>query len=668
VNGLVLENFTGAGILSYYGYDKLLIHNVRVESCDAVGINVQHATDVQILDAELLSNSNMGIYLRNSEQVKIKGSIIDNNGSTGVYMDSCRNVVFGDTLPGDANTATKNAYNGLTLSNYSREVRVLNSYFGTDENMTVGMGNIYNGITVDNSSSILLGQEGFGNLISQNGSAGIVLLNNTQDVLVEANHITGNQGNGMYIDSSSTITVGGQAEGLYNVISDNNYSGIFINVLAHDIDIYGNYIGTDENLSPDMGNNHNGILIKNSHDVNIGKSGAGNIITASNYTGIQVYEASWNVNIAGNDISNNSGNAMYIDSSFQLIIGGIEPSSGNILSGSGYSGLAISNFSHTIEVLNNYIGTNSSDSLHGNTFNGIEVRNSSDIAIGARSAGNMIVDNAYDGIYIYEASDNITILGNRIGTNSDGILDMHNGYAGIRIDSSNNVSIGGGSLNDINIIAFNPSSIEVKDNADNYQINRNSMYCSDWGAYFSNLTNTPEAPGNIIVADAFTITGTAQVGAEVLVYKSDTGCTSCEGKVYLGLAHNEAGNWELHTNVHVRLLDVITAMASLDGNSSLFAECVTVNLIPVTTEEVKDPKEWSFYPNPASNSLNISLTSKSPELSQLKIFNATGGLVLHKRMLDTENLLSIEHLPAGIYLIILSDEEKISSKKLVILK
>ena len=231
MNGLILKSFTGAGILSYYGYDKLLIRDVTVDSCDAVGINIQYAENLQILDAVLSSNENMGIYLRDCEQVIIKGSLIDGNGSTGVYMDSCRYVVFGDSLPGDANTATQNAYNGLSIVNGSRNIRVLNSYFGADKDGTGGIGNIYNGITVDNSSSLSMGQEGYGNLISENGYAGIVLMNNTQDVLVEANNITGNQGNGMYIDSSSNISVGGQGEGVYNIISDNAYSGILSGVM-----------------------------------------------------------------------------------------------------------------------------------------------------------------------------------------------------------------------------------------------------------------------------------------------------------------------------------------------------------------------------------------------------------------------------------------------------
>ncbi len=668
VNGLILKGFTGAGILSYYGYEKLLIRDVSVESCDAVGINLQYANDVQILDAELSSNTNMGIYLRDCEDIIIKGCLIDSNGSTGVYMDSCRKVVFGDSQPGDANTATRNAYNGLTLANGSREVRVLNSYFGTDENQTGGLGNVYNGITVDNSSSLSLGQEGSGNLISGNGYAGIVLLNNTQDVNIEANNITGNQGNGIYIDSSSYITVGGQVEALSNIISDNSYSGIFINELSHDIDIYGNFIGTDKDLAPDLGNNHNGILIKNSHDVNVGRSGVGNIITGSSYTGIQVYEASWNVEIEANDISNNSGNAMYIDSSYQLTIGGAESGSGNILSSSGYSGLSISNYSHTIEVQNNYIGTDPSESLLGNTYNGIEVGNSSDIAIGAAGAGNMIAANNYDGIYIYETSENISVQGNLIGTNKDGSMDMHNGYAGIRVDSASHVTIGGETADEINIIGYNASSIEVKDHSDHYLIKRNSLFCSDWGVYFSNLPGAPAPPGDITVTGAYTVTGTAPDEAEVWVYRSDSGCSSCEGKYFIGHTISEGGVWELNLDNPVELNDVITAMTSLDSNSSMFAACVTVDLIPVAIKDEDLSVDWSIYPNPASTFLYISLSSKSPDLCQLKIFNVTGEMVLHSRQLEAENEVAIGYLPAGIYLVILRDGENMNSKKFIITK
>jgi len=234
------------------------------------------------------------------------------------------------------------------------------------------------------------------------------------------------------------------------------------------------------------------------------------------------------------------------------------------------------------------------------------------------------------------------------------------------VDSASNVTIGGVTEEEENIIGYNPSSIEVKDHSSNYLIKRNSLFCSDWGVYFSNLPDTPEAPGSISVTDAFTITGTAPDGADVWIYKSDTGCTSCEGKDYIGLASSEGGIWELNMDTPVELGDVITAMASLDGNSSVFAECMTVDLIPVAAEEVNVSDEWSFYPNPASTELYITLSAELADRSQLKIINSTGVTVLVSDRLSTENHFTIDHLTTGIYLIFVSDNEMVRTGVLLL--
>lgn len=69
------------------------------------------------------------------------------------------------------------------------------------------------------------------------------------------------------------------------------------------------------------------------------------------------------------------------------------------------------------------------------------------------------------------------------------------------------------------------------------------------------------------------------------------------------------------------------------------------------------------YPNPVTNKIFIS--NLDSDNSQIRIFNVLGKLVLQQKN-NTQNGISVTHLPKGIYMLQLNVEEKTLTKKIVI--
>lgn len=160
--------------------------------------------------------------------------------------------------------------------------------------------------------------------------------------------------------------------------------------------IEGNYIGTDLTGTLDMGNGLDGILVNGVG----GNTIKNNVISGNNDEGIE-----FNLGATGNTVQNN-------------IIG---------LSADGLADLGNANSGITF----NAAGNDNNDVL-----------------------GNIISGNGLAGISI--GSSNITIQGNKIGTNAAGTAGIANGEDGIAIASgaSDNI-IGGQASGEGNIIAFN---------------------------------------------------------------------------------------------------------------------------------------------------------------------------------------------------------------------
>lgn len=210
-------------------------------------------------------------------------------------------------------------------------------------------------------------------------------------------------------------TIGGPALADRNVISGNTL-GINVGLEALDTHIFGNLIGTDKNGE---------VAIPNTH------------------TGIRV---------GGNNTQ----------------IGGAGVGEGNVVSGNTVRGINVGTGSNTT-ILGNIVGLNAAGTAALPNGRGILLDNSAtNITIGGSGAGagNVISGNIEAGIEIGSSvgdgpANNVTVRGNKIGTDVSGTLKLGNQNGGIKVFGSTGTTIGGTSPLDSNVIAFNTSAAGI---------------------------------------------------------------------------------------------------------------------------------------------------------------------------------------------------------------
>ncbi len=254
------------------------------------------------------------------------------------------------------------------------------------------------------------------------------------------------------------------------VINDFSGVGVMIDYDVHNVTIQGNYIGTDITGTLDLGNGDAGIQVR-SNDNLIGGSNLvdRNIISGSNGRGIAYFSfGTLTGNVAENNyigvdatglvgLGNDSyGIQLYNTDGTQII--------NNVIGDSEFEGILFRAGSdvHNSVVQGNLIGIGADGAtLVGNGADGIAVE--SDAATGnliggsGAGEGNAIGGNLGHGISFTGAgvSDNI-VLGNSIGTDAAGVLNLGNGGSGVLIaGGSYKQTIGGINPGEPNIIAFN---------------------------------------------------------------------------------------------------------------------------------------------------------------------------------------------------------------------
>jgi parallel beta-helix repeat protein len=185
------------------------------------------------------------------------------------------------------------------------------------------------GIGISTASANLVGglAPGAANVISANNGAGIFLVGTaTGSNLVQGNFIgtdptgtvgLGNAFAGIYLEQAATNQLGGSVPGAGNVISGNLNQGIFLNNASWNV-VQGNLIGTKADGASNLGNQtHNIELQAGANDNVIGgtAAGAGNRLAFASmyymsstyhlYCGVRVRTGATNDFISGNSIFSN---------------------------------------------------------------------------------------------------------------------------------------------------------------------------------------------------------------------------------------------------------------------------------------------------------------------------------------------------------------------------
>jgi titin len=307
-------------------------------SLNLIGTNGNGTSDV--LERNVISgNDGWGISIEGSgvsiDQTVIAGNYIGTNAAGdaaipntegGVEVSSWgTNTLIGTDGDGIADGVEGNVISGnggpgvLLTSSTSSGTVIAGNYIGIDAAGDAALPNLY-GVQIQyGSTNNLIGTDADGtsdelerNVISGNDSNGILFSGDSDQNVVAGNYIgTDAAGNaalpnnkGIRIVQCSNNRIGGTLAAERNVISGNQSAGVVFDSASANL-VQGNYIGTGDSGSGNLGNEGPGVsLIEGSFDNTIGgtTSGAANRITFNGTDGIILGDDCYGNNLRGNAI------------------------------------------------------------------------------------------------------------------------------------------------------------------------------------------------------------------------------------------------------------------------------------------------------------------------------------------------------------------------------
>ena len=202
-----------------------------------------------------------------------------------------------------------------------------------------------------------------------------------------------------------------------------------------------------------------------------GPMGQGNLVSANGGTGINIHgERTFANTVQGNFIGvdlkgttalGNAGTGISLAGRcHQNIIGGGNPGEGNLVSGNGSTGISFMAYANNNLVIGNFVGTDLSGSLDlGNNGHGIGIEVGS---FNNRIEGNLSSGNVLYGLLV-DAGWYNTLVGNWVGVDATGTQAIPNDSSGIFVGfgrASYN-RIGGTHPGEGNLVSGNPSGIQA---------------------------------------------------------------------------------------------------------------------------------------------------------------------------------------------------------------
>ncbi len=315
------------------------------------GIRVESSTNIQIggvqsLEGNKAASNRNGIHIINASGVTMQGNLIGPNftGSAifppifeeifepafqaedGILVESSSNVKIGTPAQNGGNLISHNRH-GISITKGSSNVTIQNNLIGTQRiaTRTPDLGNQDDGIFIDASTNVTIGgtAPATPNTIAKNLD-GIQVSGGSSFVTIQGNLIRNNSQSGIRIEDSSFVTVGGSTTAAKNSINNRRLAfdttlqldGVFIVAGSHDNIVQGNYIGTDSTGDKTLGNRGNGVLIDGSSN---------NIVGMTTVAGSQTADVAAQAN-EGNIIANNLFNGI-------AVVEATGPATGNKLSG-----------------------------------------------------------------------------------------------------------------------------------------------------------------------------------------------------------------------------------------------------------------------------------------------------------------------------------------------
>jgi hypothetical protein len=223
----------------------------------------------------------------------------------------------------------------------------------------------------------------------------------------------------------------------------------------------GNFLGTDATGQLALPNEESGVLVA-AIDTNVvgGDTPARrNLVSGNLVLGIDVTGADNRIqgNVVGLDalgtsvLANERGIRV---NGPRTVVGGLTPATRNVVSGNAQYGVNVLAAGDETQVVGNFVGTDVSGTVDlGNGGDGIRISSGAlDVTVGGvpTAARNLVSGNNRHGIQLTR-SHRAIVQGNLVGTDVTGTQDVGNGAVGILVDADD-VLVGGGSPNHV---AFN---------------------------------------------------------------------------------------------------------------------------------------------------------------------------------------------------------------------
>jgi len=475
INGTAALGNQGSGVV-LYDESNNTIGGAQPGERNVISGNAYYG--VAIFGEACHGNAVQGNYIGTN----VNGSAALGNKSNGIRLEDGSNNTIGGTLNTTGNVISGNGSNGLTIGGVKASGNVVKgNYIGTNQNGTVALSNSGTGVWIIGAPNTIIGGalQGEGNIISANGSNGLVISGETaKGSIVRNNRIgtdatgnaaLGNLSSGIRVIDAPNTVIGGNLNSGGNIISGNGDNGISIEgAKSTGCKVLGNYIGTNQNGTVALGNTWGGVGLNNAPNNIVGGTQPleRNIISA-NGSGVGLFGESCQGNVIqnnriGTDASGaaplgNAGIGIRVDAPNNLIGGTV----GNVISANGADGISIGGGLN--KVKGNFIGTNLDGTFAmGNKGYGIGLSGPGSLIGGATPAErNIISGNLSGGVTIFKGSGHF-VQGNHIGVNAAGSAALGNGLYAVRIIDGSNNTIGGTVAGTRNVISGNERGISLE--------------------------------------------------------------------------------------------------------------------------------------------------------------------------------------------------------------
>ena len=409
-------------------------------SCDTGGTNTEAATECTLRAA--IEEANVS---GTASSIVFDIPVSDPNHAAGLWTitPATEYPTTSATVSIDGSTQTGAACDPSGLHTLAIYLDGSATGAGDDGLMLGGDGSSVTGLAVDGFGRYAVGLTGNGSTVR------------CSYIGLQADGATssGRVGSAVHVAGNDSV-IGGPAAEDRNVLSTSSGIGVDVVAGAARTLIEGNRIGTDAAGTAAVPNFSGGVSLTSDVDTVV----RGNLISgnwdgvfASASSGLIVEDNLIGTNAAGTAALANGANGIWLLSGAANVT-----VRDNVISGNASFGLLTNNSVGALTMTGNTVGLNAAGDAPVPNADGVYLQSPTTVGGPNVSLANTVSGNTGTGIEVTgAAAGGSSIVGNRIGTDPAGLVDLGNGGPGVLVWTADNVDIGGATLADGNVISGN---------------------------------------------------------------------------------------------------------------------------------------------------------------------------------------------------------------------